>query len=105
MREDARRIVIDDLDVGDEGRTGIEALEEVVRQQGILRHAPVERRRERVDVVEPLAGKDAFVEEILVDVRDRRRVRVHAGMAGVVRANSDPAALAMVTLTRGCRIP
>ena len=83
VREDARRIVVDDLDVGDEGRPRIEALEEVVRQQRVLRHAPFERRHERIDVVEALAGEDAFVEEILVDVGDRGRVRVDAGMAGV----------------------
>jgi hypothetical protein len=63
-----------------------------VREQGVLRHTPFERCDERIDVVEALAGKDAFVEEILVDVRDGGGVR-------------DPAALAIVTLTRGCRIP
>ena len=83
VREDARRIVVDDLDVGDEGRARVEALEEVVRQQRVLRHAALERRDERVDVVEALAGEDAFVEEILVDVRDGGRVRIHAGVAGV----------------------
>ncbi len=83
VREDARRIVVDDLDIGDERRTRIEALEEVVRQQGVLRHASFERGRERIDVVEALAGEDALVEEILVHVGDGRGVRVHAGMAGV----------------------
>ena len=83
VREDARRIVVDDLDVGDEGRPRIEALEQIVRQQRVLRHAALERRDERVDVVEALAGEDAFVEEILVDVRDGRRVRIDAGVAGV----------------------
>ncbi len=39
MREHARRIVVDDLDVGDERRARVQPLEQVVRQQGVLRHA------------------------------------------------------------------
>ena len=75
VREDARRVVVHDLDVGDERRARVEPLEQIVRQQRVLRHAALERRRERVDVVEPLAGEDALVEEILVDVGDGGRVR------------------------------
>ena len=54
-----------------------------MREQRVLRHASFERGHERVDVVEALAGEDALVEEILVDVRDGGGVRVDAGMAGV----------------------
>ena len=81
--EHARRVIVDDLDVGDQRRTGIQALEQIVREQRVFRHAAVERGDERVDVVEPFAREDAFVEEILIDVRDRGGVRVHAGVAGV----------------------
>ena len=81
--QDAGRIVVHDLDVRDERRARVEPLEQIVRQQRVLRHASVERRRERVDVVEALAGEDAFAEEILVDVGDRGRVRIDAGVAGV----------------------
>ena len=45
VREDARRIVVHDLDVGDQRRARVEALEQVVRQQRVLRHAALERRR------------------------------------------------------------
>ena len=45
VREHARRIVVDDLDVGDERGARVEALEQVVRQQRVLGHAAVERRR------------------------------------------------------------
>ena len=34
--EDARRVVVDDLDVGDEGRARVEALEEVVGEERVL---------------------------------------------------------------------
>jgi hypothetical protein len=36
VREDARRVVVDDFDIADEA-VRVEALEEVVRQQGVLR--------------------------------------------------------------------
>ena len=83
VREHARRVVVHDLDVGHERRARVEALEQIVRQQRVLRHASVERRGERVDVVQSLAGEDALVEEILVDVGDGGRVRIDAGVAGV----------------------
>ena len=81
--EHARRIVVHDLDVGHERRARVESLEQIVRQQRVLRHAPLERRRERIDVVQSLAGEDAFAEQILVDVGDGGRVRIDAGVAGV----------------------
>ena len=90
MREDARRIVVDDLDVRDEGRSRIEALEEIVRQQRVLRHTTLERRGERVDIVQALPRKNAFVEEILVQIGNGGRIRVHAGVAGVRASEERP---------------
>ena len=83
MGEDARGVVVDDLDVGDERRARVEPLEEVVRQERVLGHAPLERGHERVHVVEPLAGEDPLAEEVLVGVGDRGRVGVDAGVPGV----------------------
>ena len=78
-----RRVVVDDLDVGDERGPRVNALEQIVREQRVLGHAAFERRHERVDVVEALAGEDALAEQILVDVRHRGRVRIDAGVAGI----------------------
>ena len=83
MREHARGIVVHDLDVADERGAGVHALEQVVRQQRVLRHAAVERRVERIDVVKALAGVDAFAEQVLIHVRHRGGVGVDAGVAGV----------------------
>ncbi len=83
VREDARRIVVDDLDVGDQRRPRVQALEQVVRQQCVLGHPALERCHERIDVVEALAGEDAFVEEVLIHVGYSGRVRIHTGVAGV----------------------
>ena len=81
--EHARRIVVDQLDVGDQRGARVDALEEIVREQRVLRDAAVERRHEGVDVVEALAGEDPFAEEVLVGVGDRGGVGVDAGVAGV----------------------
>ena len=54
-----------------------------MREQRVLRHASLERGGEGIDVVQPLAGEDALVEEILVDVGDGGGVRIDAGVAGV----------------------
>ena len=80
--EDARRVVVHHLDVGHEAGAGVEPLEEVVREERVVGDAPVERRREGVDVVEPLAGEAALAEEVLVGVRDGGGVRVDAGVPG-----------------------
>ena len=56
----------------------MESLEEVMRQQRVLRDRALERRGERIHVVEPFAREDSFVEEVLIRVRHRRRVGVDA---------------------------
>ena len=83
VREHARRVVVDDFDVGDQRGARVQSLEQVVREQCVFGHAAVERRRERVDVVQALAGEDAFLEQILIDVGDGGGVRVDAGVPGI----------------------
>ena len=105
VRQHAGRILVDQLDIRHERDTGMQPFEEIVRQKRVLRHRLGERRVERVDVVQALAGEDALAVEVLIGVGHRRRVRVDTGMPGVEPAKSDPAALANVTLIRGCRMP
>ena len=83
VREHARRILVDQLDVRDERDARVQSLEQVVRQQRVLRHGVLERGHERVDVVEALAGEDAFAEQILVGVGHGGRVGIDAGVPGV----------------------
>ncbi len=90
VRQHARRIVVDDLDVGDERRTRIETFEQVVRQQGVFRRAALERRDKRIDIVKAFARKNAFFEQILIDVGDGRGVRIDTGMAGVRSSEQRP---------------
>src|SRR5439155_10265944 len=60
-----------------------ESLEEIVRQEGVLGDPAVESGHERIDVVEAFSGEGPFVEQVLVSVRDGRRVGIDARMPGV----------------------
>ena len=83
VRQHARRVVVDQLDVRHERDARVQPLEQIVGEQRVLRDRAFERRGEGVDVVEPLAGEDAFAEEILIGVGDRRRVGIDAGVPGI----------------------
>jgi len=105
VREDVGRVLVHDLHVRNERGSRVEPFEEVVREECVLRDTPAHGRLEGVHVVEPFSREDAFAEEILVRVRDGRRIRVDAGVPGVDARKQRPAALASVTLTRGWRMP
>ena len=60
----------------------VRPFEQVVAEQRVLRHASRQRRHERVDVVDALADVAALVEEILIHVRHRGRVRIDADVPG-----------------------
>ena len=81
--QDTRGVLVDQLDVRHERHPRMEALEEVVGEKSILRDIALERCDERVDVVKALAGKDAFVEEILIRIGNRRGVRIDARVSRV----------------------
>ena len=94
-RRDAvvRGRALEQLDIGHQAGVREEALEEIVTQQRVLRHAPRERRLEGVHVVDPLAGVRALPEEVLVDV----------GHGGGIRV--DPGWTRRQALERGARAP
>src|ERR1700761_3746019 len=83
VRRVVRGVVIDDFDVGDETGASVGAFDEVVREEGVSGKAAVEDFVEYADLVDALAGEDAFAEEVLVDVGDGGGVDVEAGFAGV----------------------
>ena len=70
--------VLDHLDVGDEGRAGKAAFQQVVAQHRVLGHAAGARALERVHVVDALAGEAADIEQVLIQVRDGEHVGVEA---------------------------
>ena len=77
----ARRVVLVELDVGDQARAGIAPLQQIVAQDAVLRKPPRERALECVDVVDPFANERALAESILIDVGNRARVGVDAGLS------------------------
>jgi hypothetical protein len=83
VREHAGGVVVDELHVRHERDTRVEAFEQVVGEQRVLRHQTLERGGEGVHVVETLAGEDAFPEKVLVGVGYRSGVGVDAGVPSV----------------------
>src|SRR4030042_549472 len=80
--EDARGIVVHDLNVRDERGAGINSFEEVMGKKGVLGHAIFEGGHERVHVVEPLAREDPLAEKVLISVRNSGGVGIDSGVAG-----------------------
>ena len=74
--------LLDHLDVGGQARAGEDAFEEIVAQHRVVGHAAAQRGLEGVDVVDALAGVGALAEQVLVDVRHRRRIGIDAAAAG-----------------------
>ena len=71
-------IVVHQVRIGDEAGARIEAFEEIMTQQRVFRHAPGERRLERVHVVDALADVAALVKHVLIEVGHGRRVGIDA---------------------------
>jgi hypothetical protein len=76
-----RRIVVDQIDVGDQAGASEEPLEQIVAEQRVRRNPVRKRSVERVDVVDSLADVAPLVKEVLIDVRDRGRVGIDADVA------------------------
>ena len=66
--------ILDNLDVRGKGGACEHALEQIVAQHGVFRHAPGQRRLECINVVNALAGKGTFAEQILIQVGSGRRI-------------------------------
>ena len=71
-------ILLDHLNVAHQRGAGEDAFEEIVTQQRVFGNAPGQRRLEGIDVVDALAGKRPFAEEILIDVGDREDIWIGA---------------------------
>ena len=102
----AGREILDHLDIRGECRAGIDSFEQVVAEQGVLGNAAIQRRFEGVDVIDALAGIGAFVEQILIDVRNRRGIGFDPAGAGIdPLKDRSVAADRQRAVTRGCRMP
>ena len=73
------RELVEQLDVGHEARPGERALEQVMAEHRVLGHTASQRCLEGVDVVDALARVTSLAEQVLVDVRNGRGVRIDPG--------------------------
>ena len=103
--EHARRVVVDDFDVGDERRPRVEALRRGRATSSVFSGTRSRSARTKASTsysplpVKMPSPKDPDTRRTRRSCRDRRRCGPRRR-----RAKIDPAALAIVTLTRGCRI-
>ena len=59
----------------------MDAFEQIVADDRVLRHAAVDRAHEAIDLVDPFADVDPGTEEILIELRGRMRVDVEPDVA------------------------
>jgi hypothetical protein len=78
----AGREFVDDLNVRGEAGAREDSLEEVVAEESIFGDAAGESSLEGFDVVDAFAGVGSLAEEVLVDVRDGRRIGIDTAGAG-----------------------
>jgi len=83
VRQQACRIILEQHDIGCEPGAATEAFQKIVTEDAIFRDLRVDRGAESVDVVDALAGKDAFSEQILLHVGHSMRVKVERNVAGI----------------------
>src|SRR5262245_26897222 len=73
---------IEEFDIGDQSRARKDAFEEIVTQQGILRHPPGESCLKCIDVVDPFANVGSLAKKVLVNVGDCSGIRINAARTG-----------------------
>ena len=77
-----RREVFKQLDIRGQCRPSEDAFKEIMAQQRIVRHLARQGGLKCIDVVNALAGVGPFSEQILVDIRNGRGIRIDAARAG-----------------------
>jgi hypothetical protein len=78
----------------------VAAFQKIVAQDAVRRETPLECAVERVDDVNALADERAFVEDVLIRVRDRARVLVDPWLASVQALPTSGVDRAMSAMTR-----
>src|ERR1044072_3615273 len=75
-----RGIVVQELDVGNQGRARENRFEEIVTQQRLLRHTTFQCLLESIHIVKPLACINPLSKKILIDIRGGSCVRIDYGV-------------------------
>ena len=74
--------IFDDLDVRGKARAREGAFEQVMAEQGVVGHPAGQGRREGVDVIDAFASERPFVEQVLIDIGNGRRIGLDPAGAG-----------------------
>src|SRR5580700_2526804 len=77
----ARGKLLDHFNIRGQSRPRKDSLEKVMTQQRVLGNAPLQRRLENVDIVNALAAVRSFSKQVLVNVGDRKGIRIDARRA------------------------
>ena len=78
-----RGVVLEQQHVAHQAGARHRALEQIVAEHAVLGQPPGGGLAEHIHVVDALAHERALVEDVLVEVGDRPRVGIDAGLAGV----------------------
>ena len=80
---------LEHFDLAYQPRSRVKSFEQIVAQHPVRRNFTVERLLERVDVIDAFADVRTFLEQILVHVRHRKRVRINSRRAGKIHWNKE----------------
>ncbi len=81
VRVVARRMLFVEFHVADESGAGMTRFQQVMTQDLVLREASVHGSLEGIHLVNPFSNERAFLENILIHVGNRPRVRINARVA------------------------
>jgi hypothetical protein len=77
--------ILDHLDVRDQTSAGKGSLEQIMAEHGVVRHPPRQRPGKGIDIIDALAGVRSLVEQVLIDIRNCRRIGIDPGVTGMIR--------------------
>ena len=69
--------------VAQQPRASVAAFDQIVAEYAILGKAPAQGLLECIDIVDALADEGSFAKDILVNIRDRARVRIDPGVTTI----------------------
>ena len=73
---------LEQLDVGRQCNASEDTFKQVMTQHRVVRDLIRQRRLERVEIINALAGIRAFLEQILIHIRDGRCIRIDTAGTG-----------------------
>ena len=75
-------IFLDHFNIGDQGGAGKIAFKKIMAEHGVFRNPARQGGFKTVDVIDAFAGKRAFAEQILIDIRHGKHIGVDAAGGG-----------------------